>query len=479
MKVNSSRLSDFDGVDLGDVRRGKRLSAIVTQATASSEGTITGTFKNEAAREGAYRFLGNRAVEPETVRQAAACAGFSRACGLPYVFVPCDASTLTLPSVPEESEMGPVGNTWSSDLGTQVMSAVIVSPDGVTLGTAGQTYWARESQERVSRTEEYLGDRAQKMKARKKKKQVEKTKNRPIGEKETAHWGTVMEQAIASAAKAGFRGQLWFQLDAGADFAHLLASATLLVPWLTVRTKNPRSLYEELGLLEGNVLEHAPVGTMVVAVTGNADRAPREATLELRYVPVVLKLRPRGDGGTVPAPLFAVQAREISPVPKGGEPIDWLLLTNKPGSTLEDAKLVVRGYTTRWRIEEVHKTWKTVTNVEESGLESLHAFSLWAIILFSIAIRIERLKFFSRTQPEAPASVELEPHEIEALFVLRGPKAKFKRTDALTISIAVRWIADLGGYMNPKKGPPGSITIARGLDYLRLFAEGLVAGRKM
>jgi Transposase DNA-binding len=462
-------IDDFSGADLGDARRSKRLAAIVAQATATPAGTITGTFKDEAAREGAYRFLGNEAVDCEAVRSAGAYAGFARALGLSYVFVPCDASTLTLPSVPDESEMGPVGNTWSRELGVQVMSGIIVGPDGVTLGTAGQKYWARERQPRRSRTKTYLSSKTE--------NRSKRSTHRPISEKETLHWGTVMDQAIASSQEAGFVGQLWFQLDAGADFAHLLASATLLSPWLTVRTKNPRALFDEAGLLADKVLRAAPVGTMVVSVPGNSNRIPREATLELRYAPVVLKLEPRGDEGTIPAPLFAVHAREISPVPADSEAIDWLLLTNKPGATLEDAKLVVFGYSTRWRIEEVHKTWKSVAKVEESGLQSLHGFTLWAIILFSTAIRIERLKYFARVQPEAPATTELEPHEVHALRVLRGSKASRAQTP-LTIALAVRWIADLGGYMNPKKGPPGSITIARGLNYLRLFARGLREGDK-
>jgi hypothetical protein len=443
----------------------------VKQATANSAGTITGTFKEEAAREGAYRFLGNESVDPEVLRRAAARAGFTRARGSPYVFVPCDVSTLTLPSVPEDSEMGPVGNTWSKDLGVQVMSAIVVDSEGVTLGAAGQKYWARDPQWKASRTKDYLEAEA------KKDKRVRKATNRQIGEKETVHWGTVMEQAIASADEAKFTGQIWFQLDAGADFAHLLASATLLSQWVTVRVRNPRTLYEG-GLLEEKVLEAAPSGKMVVSVAGKPGRAPRMATLELRYVPVVLKLKPRGDGGTFPAPLFAVHAREISRVPEEAECIEWLLLTNKPGETLDDAMLVVRGYTTRWRIEEVHKAWKSVTKVEESGLASLHGLSIWAIILFSVAIRIERLKYLSRAQPELPATIEFEPYEVEALHLLRGARSRLKSKDELTIALAVLWIADLGGYMNPRKGPPGTIVIARGLSYLRLFAAGLLQGEK-
>jgi hypothetical protein len=39
----------------------------------------------------------------------------------------------------------------------------------------------------------------------------------------------------------------------------------------------------------------------------------------------------------------------------------------------------------------------------------------------------------------------------------------------------VRWLADIGGYTGPKVsgGPPGSVTIRRGLDYIRPVADAL------
>jgi hypothetical protein len=293
--------------------------------------------------------------------------------------------------------------------------------------------------------------------------------NRPIAEKETAHWGTVIENAIESAREAQFSGRLWFQLDAGADFAHLLASVTLLDCWVTVRTKNDRRLFDEESLLNEAVLKSASLGTYEVDVPETNNRPGRRATLEVRYAPVVLNLLPRGgSGGRFPAPLFAVHAREISAVPGDAAPLDWLLLTNRPGSTLEDALDVIRGYTTRWRIEEVHKTWKSVAKVEESSLETLHSFSIWAAVLFSVAIRIERLKYFARLHPKQPASVELSKDEVQTLCAFRKRRAD---ADTLTIAVAVRWIADMGGYMNPHQGPPGSIVLARGLRNLRTIVE--------
>ena len=48
----------------------------------------------------------------------------------------------------------------------------------------------------------------------------------------------------------------------------------------------------------------------------------------------------------------AVWVRERGTTPCGEKPLDWLLLTNHAVDTAEDALLVVRGYSQRWRIEE-------------------------------------------------------------------------------------------------------------------------------
>ena len=66
------------------------------------------------------------------------------------------------------------------------------------------------------------------------------------------------------------------------------------------------------------------------------------------------------------APLYAVSAQEISEVPNNEEPIDWVLLTTKPTYTFADACSVIIAYASRWRIEEVHKSWKSVTKIEDS-----------------------------------------------------------------------------------------------------------------
>jgi hypothetical protein len=102
----------------------------------------------------------------------------------------------------------------------------------------------------------------------------------------------------------------------------------------------------------------------------------------------------------------------------------------------------------------------------------------WATILAAVAARIERLKRLARTEPEAPASVELTPIEVRALVLLkrRYRNATERICDDPSIQQAVFWIAQLGGYIGKSSGgPPGALTIRRGLDRLDAAAALLIA----
>jgi len=175
-----------------------------------------------------------------------------------------------------------------------------------------------------------------------------------------------------------------------------------------------------------------------------------------------------------------VWATEVGTCPPGEKPLDWLLLTNQPVSTLDDALQVLDAYATRWSIEEVHRTWKNGgCHVEATQLHSEAAVKKWATLLFTVAARTERLKTLARASPDQPASVELSPHEVQALLLLKSRQKK--RTEVVpwtspSIGQAVRWIADLGGYTGKSSGgPPGSVTIGRGLARILIAAEVLKA----
>ena len=97
-----------------------------------------------------------------------------------------------------------------------------------------------------------------------------------------------------------------------------------------------------------------------------------------------------------------------------------------------------------------------------------------------MAARIERIKHLSREEPDLPASAEFSPAEIKAAALLRFDKSAKKKLApgaAPTIAEVTLWIAEIGGYTGKTSsgGPPGSITLARGMQSVRAAAKALEA----
>ena len=214
-------------------------------------------------------------------------------------------------------------------------------------------------------------------------------------------------------------------------------------------------------------------GTHPVTVArGSLQPGRRVAVMEVRTTTVTFQMHERVTGERFELEVNVLDARECDPVPRGQTRLHWRLLTNHPLDSDKEVAAVLKAYTLRWRIEDVHRTWKSgACQVERMQLRSASHATRWAILLAANAARIERIKHLARNTPERPASDEFTDVEIHAARLL---KRKYKkRTETIpdsmpTVGQMVLWLAELGGYTGPKSsgGPPGSITIKRGLDFI-------------
>lgn len=446
---------EFGSAQLGNLLRTRRLVSMAATAVGSVAGTVTAAFQGDGAgREGAYRLLEHHGEQHDAVGKAAALACFKRAVGLPCVLVPIDGTSLTAVAGSEPGEFGPVGNSRTLSRGLNIMHAVCLTVAGTPLGVANQSYWTRSEVRRNK-------DRWARRKV-------------PFEDKETLQWLHVMERVLEAKDEAGFRGNVWFQADRGADFAEFMAWASMTPCWVTVRAKADRTVVcSEAEKLWAAVSSVKACHRYSINVPRGENRRARKASLEIRFQEIVLAL-PRALGWSgVCVPLYGVLVRETSG-PKGEEPIEWLLLTTKPVRTPRDAREVVKAYGLRWRIEECHKTWKSVQRVEGNQLKTAGALALWARILFSVSVRAERLKRLARESPDLPATTEFTEHELE-IIRLRLKKTRLEMKNPTMVKV-VEWVARLGGYTGKSSGgPPGSITIGRGLDFLEGAAWVLAA----
>lgn len=443
---------EFGTAALGDRRRTRRLVEVAAGVALRPAGTVTGAIQSSAAREGAFRWLENGAIRLEPVVAAVTAAALRRCRVASRVYVPVDASTLTLTDTARSKDFGAVGSWKQGGRGVHVMTALSVGTDGTPLGIVGQRMWVRE----------------------RRSKRPEKAISKLDDSRETRHWLDVLRSTHEAFLEQAPETEAFYQLDRGADCWPVLALARELGLLLTVRAAHDRRVDTRASRLWNEVARTPIRNVFRLPIPERPDlqkirriggkriyrtfsRKARIAELTVRATPVPILL---SSGKTVTFNAVLVQERHR----RGDDRIEWMLLSTHPIRSRAEVMAIVDGYTHRWRIEEFHRTWKRgLCRVEDTQLRSKQAVFKWATILACVATRAMHLTYRAREKPDAPASDELTRHELDALIALRQPKGA-SPGDTPTLGQAVRWIADLGGYTGPWNGPPGPTVVGRGLQ---------------
>jgi hypothetical protein len=448
---------EFGQAELGDTRRVARLVKVAAAAARQPAGQITEVFTTSAEREGAFRLVENDEVDASAIARASYEACARRCAEHEFVYVAVDGTSLNITDENGSKGTGVVGSRQAGARGFQVMTALAVAPNGVPMGLCGQTWWARV--ERSTRRKERGRDK------------------RPLMAKETRHWLTVMKQV-----RSVFPGEAggptpWFQLDRGGDAWPVILDGLEPGQRFTVRATYDRRLRvpdgSERRYLRETVSAQPLLGTYKLDVAAGPNRSARLAEMQLRACRVTLDFLV-GSKRRVPGTLWVLWVSEsLATTPAGEKPIEWLLLTTHAVESEADARLVVYGYSQRWRIEEFHRLWKSgACCVEDTQLRAADHIERWASVLAAVAVRLLRLTYLARVHPELPATNELTPAEVKAVLLARNlPNAP---TASPTVAQIVRWLAEIGGYVGHRtSGPPGALTLARGLQRIRVLADVL------
>lgn len=447
----------FGNAQLGDERRSARLVRMAAQVGRRPSGRISEVFTHDAERQGAYDFIESPQVCTAAIRAAITTTTAQRCAEHPWVYVPLDGTSVKLWDGKGTKDFGAIGTYHNGATGLKLYNAIALDPLGAPLGVAGLVWWSRPRINPRLKSPSY---------------------RRPVAEKETKYLLECIDQVCQQMKEQAPGVRCWFQLDRGCDSYAVLEQLHTSGHWFTVRAHSDRRL-----VMPGRArrwfkktLQQQPVlGITSIDLPERDGRLARQARLAVRSATLTLRLHDKRTKRSSPLQLNAVLVREISA--KASRRVEWFLLTNHEVATLQQALAVVHGYTQRWRVEEYHKTWKTgACKVEDCQLHSAERVIRWATILSAVAARIERLKYLARTRPDEPATVELTPYEIRALLLLHTRRKKSNETvpNNPTIAQATLWIAQLGGYTGKSSGgPPGSITIARGLNALEPAVEML------
>ena len=158
----------------------------------------------------------------------------------------------------------------------------------------------------------------------------------------------------------------------------------------------------------------------------------------------------------------------------GAAPIEWILLTNRPVETIEQAREVVDHYACRWVIEDYHKAQKTGCGIEDLQLTTRHGLDNAITVLSVLAVHVLGVR--CRAREESTRNQPARLHEEELKVEVAGRASKHADWRAMTVWEYYIAVARLGGYMlNPRKRPPGWQVLWRG--YIRL--ESMCAGARL
>ena len=426
----------------------KRLTSIATDFAQHPTAPIPQACGSWDKAKAAYRFFDNDAVEPEAILAGHVQAALPRLQAHPVVLCAQDTTTLNYSTHPQTRGLGPISNNRDKTIGLFLHSTLALTPAGQPLGLLHTRTWAR-SRRTFGRSSTQ--------------------RNRtPRTGKESQKWMDSF-QACQQAAAQCPQTLLVNVADREGDLYDLFAAA--LAPTdsprveVLVRAQHNRQVAHPQKYL-WDYLAAQRVSTRLKVKVPRKDGQPgRLATLSVRFAQVTLR-PPCLKEDQAPLTLGAVEAREMRP-PKGVKAICWRLLTTLPVETVQAAVEKVRWYAQRWQIEMIHKVLKSGCQVEQRQLETAARLRRVVSVDLIVAWRVLALCKAGRETPEGLASDWLNSAEWRALWCYSNETTQCPR-QAPTLRQAVRWIAQLGGFLARRgDGEPGPIVLWRGLQQLR------------
>jgi hypothetical protein len=455
--------------DLHDERLNRRLNLILSDLARHPTASIPAACGGYAETAAAYRFFDNDEVDFQGVLRPHVDSTRTRIAAEPLVLMVPDTTEVDV-TRPEQQVKGAGPLDGGARRGALLHALHAFTPDGTPLGTIDALPWARDDD--APRT-------AAKTRARRAAE--------PIGEKESYRWLLSMEALGAEAARCpGTR--LVLVADSEADIYDVIAEGMeepRAADWI-IRSCQDRAPVDDLedrdvrDYLHEEVLAAPVLERRTIAVRGRSARVAcedrgrrqpresREAVVAVRAVTVTLRAPERAAGQLPDVTVHAVLVTEVDP-PADDVPVEWLLLTSLPIETIDQVRLVIQYYSTRWMMEVFFRVLKSGCRVEDRRFEAMERLLPCLAVYLIAAWRVLYLCRLGRSCPEISCEAVFDPAEWKSVYVVlrreRPPKVAPKLQEM------IRLVAQLGGYVNRRReDEPGPQTLWLGLQRLHDIA---------
>jgi Transposase Tn5 dimerisation domain/Transposase DNA-binding len=470
------------------------LREVLAQLAARPTASIPAACGGYAETVAAYRLFDNDRVGFDAVLRPHVEATRRRIAAQPVVLMVPDTTEvdLTRPAQPVRGA-GPLDGGARRGLLLHLMHAF--TPDGTPLGTVQAVPWARDEAAPTN------GSRTRAERAA-----------LPIEDKESHRWLVSLHAARAEAGRHPGVHVVWVA-DSEADIFEVLAAgmaAPRTADWIVRACRDRATADAEMpATADAGTPAAAAAGYLRAAATaapvlytktiqvrgrepkvaceGRARRQPRRsrsATVEVRAARVTLRAPWRKDRALPDVAVNVVLVREVDP-PADDVPVEWLLVTSLPIDTVDQVRLIVQYYCTRWMVEVFFRTLKAGCRVEERRFEHIERLLPCLAVYLIVTWRTLYVCRLGRGFPELDCGAVFEPSEWQSVYqvVRREPPPK----EPPSLQEMVRLVAQLGGYVNKKReDEPGPQTVWLGLQRLQdialcweLFGPGATGGARV
>ena len=454
---------------LGDKRLNARLVSICDRFSEAPECPINQACEDWAETKAAYRFFGNQAVIAADILEPHRQMTAQRAQPYKTILAIQDTSYFVYTSHHKTAGLGRmslkkgknVQKIYSNGL---IMHACLgVTTEGLPLGLLDQRVFVR------------------KLLSAKRRRLADVT---PIEKKESYRWLESLRNTHAIMGDT----QVVTVCDREGDIYGLFELSDCLQSPVLVRANvdravNKKSRYAEKDVVSlwGFMRDRPAAGTKTIAIPQRKATAhvkarnARTAILTVKFGAFGFS-PPRNNikhrkSHLPDLPMYAVYAYESEP-PENEEPVEWMLITNLPVTTFQEACEKVAWYCLRWRIEMYFKVLKSGFNVEDCRLATGDRRTRYLTVMSVVAWRLFMITLIARTAPATPCTEFLTDPEWKVLFRCVN-KGKPLPHAIPAVRDVVVWIARLGGFLARKHdGLPGILTLWRGWKRLADLTDG-------
>ncbi len=423
----------FGGVQLHDMRRTRRAVKAASNLAENPLGSLPAQMHTWKETKAVYRLLDEPDVTFAALMQPHLHQTREQATASPVVLLVQDTTDIDLSHRRKISGVGQIGNERGRGFFVQTVLAVRPERREV-LGCLAQEPFVRipapEGEQRHERLKRE--------------------------ERESDVWIRQV-QSIGTPESAS----MWVHVgDRGADMFPFFQACQATQTHFLVRAAQNRRVQENEEEITYSLLRARAFPSQAsrpFEVPARHGRKGRSTQLQLSFGQMTL-LPPRNEprAGKDPVTVWVIRVWEEQ-TPAGEEPLEWILLTSVPTTTLEQAWERVDWYGHRWLVEDYHQCLKSGCRIEQRQLQTVDGLMRLLGLLSPLAVRLLQVRACAGEDPERPASEVIDPLMLAVVAQRSGGSPATMTVGTFWTEVALWRVACYhdGGYLLDGGGTPG------------------------